>query len=44
MAVRLSALRTGLALPPGKFLIIIYIRDGVDLRAVIRPEGFEKIV
>jgi hypothetical protein len=34
MAVRLSALRAGRPLPPGKFLVLISVRVWVDLRAL----------
>jgi hypothetical protein len=36
MAVRLSALRVGRPLPPGQFLLLISVRDSVDLRNVVR--------
>jgi hypothetical protein len=39
MAARLSALRPGLFLPPGRFLVLIYVRDRVDPRAIVRLEG-----
>jgi hypothetical protein len=38
MAMRLSALRAGRPLPPGRFLILISIRGSVDPRAIVRLE------
>jgi hypothetical protein len=38
MAVRLSALRVGRSLPPGRFLVLIYLRGLVDPRAIVRLE------
>jgi hypothetical protein len=43
MAVRLSALRAGLPLPSGKFLVIISVRGRVDCRAVVRLEGIGQL-
>jgi hypothetical protein len=41
MAVR-SALRAGLALPPGRFLVLISVRGLVYVRAIVLLEGLGK--
>jgi hypothetical protein len=38
MALRLSALRAGRPLPPGRLMILIYVRGLVDPRAIVRLE------
>jgi hypothetical protein len=38
MAVNLSALRAGRPLPPGRFLLLISVRDSVNLRAEAQLE------
>jgi hypothetical protein len=38
MAVRLSAPRAGRPLPPGRFLVLISVRDWVDHRGILRLE------
>jgi hypothetical protein len=43
MAVRLSALRAGRPLPPGKFLILISLRGLVDHRAIVLLEGLGQL-
>jgi hypothetical protein len=43
MAARLSALRVGRFLPPGRFLALIFVRRWVDLRAIVRLEGLGKL-
>jgi hypothetical protein len=43
MAVRLSALRAGRPLPPGRCLVLISVRDRVDHRAIVRLEGLDQL-
>jgi hypothetical protein len=42
MVARLSALRAGRFLPPGEFLVLIFVRGWVDSRAMVRLEGLGK--
>jgi hypothetical protein len=43
MAVRLSALCAGRALPPGRFLVLISVRGCVDPRAIVQLEGLGQL-
>jgi hypothetical protein len=43
MAVRLSALRAGRRLPPGRFLALISVRGCVDPRTIMRLEGLGQL-
>jgi hypothetical protein len=41
MAARLSALRVGRPLSPGRFLVLISVRGLVDPMAIVRLEGLD---
>jgi hypothetical protein len=43
MAVRVSALRAGHPLPPGRFRELIFVRGRVDPRATARLEGLGQL-
>jgi hypothetical protein len=43
MVVRLSALCAGRPLPPGRFLVLIFVRGWVDLKSIMRLEGLGKL-
>jgi hypothetical protein len=43
MAVRLSALRAGHLLPPGKFMVRISVRGWVDSRDIEQLEGLDEL-
>jgi hypothetical protein len=43
MVVRLSDLRAGHPLPPGRFLVLISVRGSVDPRAIERLEGLGQL-
>jgi hypothetical protein len=42
MAVRLSALRAGHALPRENLPVVVSVRDWVNIRAMVRLEGLRK--
>jgi hypothetical protein len=44
MAVRLSALRAGCPLPPGRFPVLISVRGRVDPRAIVWLEGLDPMM
>jgi hypothetical protein len=43
MAVRPSALLSGLSLPPRRFLILIFVRGWVEPRAIVRLEALGQL-
>jgi hypothetical protein len=43
MAVRMSALSAGRPLPPGRFLVLISVRDWVDPRVIVRLGGLGQL-
>jgi hypothetical protein len=43
MAARLSALRAGRFLPPGRFLVLVFVKGQVDPTAIVRLEGLGKL-
>jgi hypothetical protein len=42
MAVGLSVIHAGRALPPGEFLVLIFIKDWINLRAIVRLKIWDK--
>jgi hypothetical protein len=42
MAVRLLALRAGHPLPPGRFLVLIFVTGQAHPRATVRVEGLSQ--
>jgi hypothetical protein len=43
MTVRISALGAGRPLPPGRILVLIYVRGLVDPRAIVLLKGLGKL-
>jgi hypothetical protein len=43
MAARLSALRAGSFIPPGRFLVLISVRSWADPKPIVRLEGLGKL-
>jgi hypothetical protein len=43
MVVRLSVLCSGSPLPSGRFIVLIFVRGGVDPRVIVRLEGLGKL-
>jgi hypothetical protein len=43
MTARLSALRAGRSLPPGRFLVLISVRGLIDPRTIVRLEGLGRL-
>jgi hypothetical protein len=43
MVVKLSTLRAGRPLPPGRFLVLISVRGRVDPTVIVRLEGLGQL-
>jgi hypothetical protein len=43
MEVRLSDLRAGHPLPPGRLLVLVFVRSWLDLRAIVRLVGLSQL-
>jgi hypothetical protein len=43
MAVMFSAFRSGRPLPPGRFMVLISVRDWLDPKAIVRVEELRKL-